>query len=115
MAIQVKELREWLEGLKATDTVSIDEGGIILQQTGNRAHYIEVGGDPTEAEFEEDEDRRVRKTFFTPFDQHAERIGYPFIIIGPVSKDKVDEGIELYVIQFEDGSQIEAWPEEIFE
>jgi len=44
--ILVSELRQWLEGFTAEQTVSIDEGGLILQDTEDRSHYIEVGGMP---------------------------------------------------------------------
>jgi hypothetical protein len=50
MAIEVKELRQWLKGFSEHQTVSIDEGGLILQETGDRSHYLEIGGDPTESE-----------------------------------------------------------------
>lgn len=57
-----------------------------------------------------------RTAFQSPYFQHAERIGQPFDIIRPMPQtkdDKRDTGA-LYLIQFSDKVQIEAWPEEIF-
>lgn len=59
----------------------------------------------------------VKDAFRTGFDQYAERNGQPFAIIGYI--DDVDaehdqESLPMFKIRFEDGEEVEAWPDEIF-
>lgn len=58
----------------------------------------------------------VRPTFRSPYDQHADRNGQPFTLIRSITEpdDKHDEEVlPMHVIRFEDGTEIEAWPEEV--
>lgn len=46
MSIQVKELKEFLDELKDTDCISIDEGGLCLEVNASSSRepaYIEIG------------------------------------------------------------------------
>ena len=57
-----------------------------------------------------------RPTFHTPYEQFADRIGQKFTILREITEpdDTHDaEVLPMYVIRFEDGHEIEAWPEEI--
>ena len=59
---------------------------------------------------------QFRDTFTTPYEQYATREGHPFKVRGIV--DEPDEThdaevLPMYVIQFDDGECIEAWPEEV--
>lgn len=48
MAISAKELKQWINSLPDGTSVGIDEGGLILQVSGNPEVYLEVGGLPEE-------------------------------------------------------------------
>ena len=54
--------------------------------------------------------------FDSPFDQYDHLKGKPFRLVGmaapPVSED--EEDTLLFVIEFEDGLRIHAWPFEVF-
>ena len=54
-------------------------------------------------------------TFAAKFDQHAERNGQQFTVLGALNPSTFDEAEcgEMFVIRFADGVQIEAWPEEV--
>lgn len=59
----------------------------------------------------------IKEAFHTGFEQHSERNGQPFTIIGYI--DQVDDGhdaesLPMFKIRFEDGEEIEAWPYELF-
>lgn len=54
-------------------------------------------------------------TFAARFDQHADRNGQTFTLIGtvdPGAYDKAECG-EMFVVRFADGVEIHAWPEEV--
>ena len=54
-------------------------------------------------------------TFTAKYDQHAERNGQTFTVLGavdPKTYDADDCG-PMYSIRFADGAEIEAWPEEV--
>lgn len=56
-----------------------------------------------------------RKTFTSPYDQYADRRGQHFTVVGkvdPASYDYDECGI-MYHIRFDDGTEIQAWPEEV--
>jgi hypothetical protein len=54
-------------------------------------------------------------TFHSPYDQYAERIGQRATVLGMVPHKDFDyaECGPMYRIRFEDGGEIEAWPEEV--
>jgi hypothetical protein len=54
-------------------------------------------------------------TFAAKYDQHAERNGQTFTVLGAVdpSTYDADECGEMFTIRFADGVQIDAWPEEV--
>lgn len=54
-------------------------------------------------------------TFAAKYDQHAERNGQTFTVLGAVDPSTYDnaECGEMFFIRFADGVQIEAWPEEV--
>lgn len=56
-----------------------------------------------------------RQTFTTPYNQYADREGQAFQVVGTVNPDTYDfdECGIMYRIRFEDGVEIEAWPEEV--
>lgn len=57
------------------------------------------------------------KTFWTPYTQYKDKIGQSFEVIGkkdPSTYD-YDEVGDMWLIRLEDGSEIEAYPEEIIE
>ena len=57
-----------------------------------------------------------RETFVTPFEQHADRRGQAFDIIGKITEPDATHDAEvlpMYRIRFADGTEIEAWPEEV--
>lgn len=53
--------------------------------------------------------------FTSPYDQHADRIGQLATVISQVDPKTYDydECGPLYLVRFADGTEIEAWPEEI--
>lgn len=61
-----------------------------------------------------------RETFDSPYQEYADRVGQPFELVGEVDPsepghehDPEEVGV-LYRIRFEDGTEIDAWPEEVF-
>lgn len=54
-------------------------------------------------------------TFIAKYDQHAERNGQTFTVLGAVDPKTYDatECGEMFSIRFADGVQIDAWPEEV--
>ena len=54
-------------------------------------------------------------TFASKYDQHAERDGQAFTVLGVVDPSTYDaaECGEMFSIRFADGVQIVAWPEEV--
>lgn len=59
-----------------------------------------------------------KKLFFqSPYDQYAERNGQPFEILYEIKGDpNIDpECLPMYKIKFQDGTEMEVWPEEIFD
>ncbi|WP_152346618.1 hypothetical protein [Brevibacterium sp. CFH 10365] len=58
----------------------------------------------------------MRATFESPYDEYAERNGQSFTHVREISEpdDAHDpEVLPMHVIRFDDGVEIEAWPEEI--
>jgi len=53
MAMQVSEIREWLDTLNDDDLVGVDDGGLCLRVVDNSAPYLEIGGMPDEEEDEQ--------------------------------------------------------------
>lgn len=58
-----------------------------------------------------------RTTFTTPYDQFAERRYEPFtvltVITEPIPYVYDEEVLPMYRIRFMDGTEIDAWPEEV--
>ena len=50
MAMQVTEIREWLNALNDGDYVGVNDGGLCLEVDGNKEIYLEIGGIPEETE-----------------------------------------------------------------
>jgi len=60
----------------------------------------------------------IRKTFTTPYEQHADRVGQPFTVKRKITKPEKDydaDALPMYEITFSDGVTIPAWPEEVEE
>lgn len=58
----------------------------------------------------------IRTTFTTPFDQHKDREGEPFTLVCVIDQPDQTHDAEvlpMYLIRFADGTEIEAWPEEV--
>ena len=60
-------------------------------------------------------DWKLKEVFWTPYEQYKEHNGKRFEIIGEVTEG-IDEEIkgELFNIRLEDGTEIQAWFEEIY-
>jgi len=57
-------------------------------------------------------------TFRTPYTQHADRDGQWCEVLRVISEPDENhdaEALPMYAIRFEDGTEIEAWPEELHE
>ena len=57
-----------------------------------------------------------RTTFWSPYEQHRDRVGQPFTVLGlkqPGADFDPQEVGEMYQIRFRDGTVIDAWPEEV--
>lgn len=55
-------------------------------------------------------------TFWTPFDEYAEKIGQRFDVIRRVGEEDCDLcALPQWHIMLEDGTEIDAYPEEIYE
>jgi hypothetical protein len=60
----------------------------------------------------------LRERFTTPFAQHANRNGQPFVVLRVISTPDATHDAEVlpqYRIRFPDNTEIDAWPEEIIE
>lgn len=64
----------------------------------------------------------LRSTFQTPWSDYPERVGQTFTVVReittpeehPDGPDNVDpEVLPMYLIRFEDGVEVIAWPEEV--
>jgi hypothetical protein len=59
---------------------------------------------------------RFRSTFTTPFAQHTDREGQPFVVLAIIDRpdsDHAAEALPAYRIRFEDGVEVTARPEEV--
>jgi hypothetical protein len=57
-----------------------------------------------------------RDKFTTPYGQHASREGDHFTLVSVIDTPDAEHDAEvlpMYLIEFEDGERIEAWPEEV--
>jgi hypothetical protein len=55
-------------------------------------------------------------TFQTPYDQHADRNGQSYTFVRSITEPDESHDTEvlpMHVIRFADGTEIEAWPEEV--
>ncbi len=58
----------------------------------------------------------IRATFTTPYTQHASRKGQRFEVVRQITEPDAThdaEALPMYVIRFDDGAEIEAFPEEV--
>lgn len=63
-------------------------------------------------------EKGLRTIFRTPFEQHSAHDGQPCEVVRAITEpdDRHDsECLPMFVIRFDDGTEIEAWPEEINE
>lgn len=59
-----------------------------------------------------------RETFWTPYSQYEARAGQAFDVVRVITEADAthdDEVLPMYVIRFTDGTEIEAWPEEVLD
>lgn len=84
----------------------IGEAGAVLNQSGVRRILSNYIDHPASGK---------TGTFAAKYDQHAERNGQTFTVLGAVdpSTHDADECGEMFTIRFADGVQIDAWPEEV--
>ena len=84
----------------------IGEAGAVLNQSGVRRILSNYIDHPASGK---------TGTFAAKYDQHAERNGQTFTVLGAVdpSTYDADECGEMFTIRFADGVQIDAWPEEV--
>lgn len=57
-----------------------------------------------------------RETFTTPYEQYAEHEGQPFRLIRAITKPGPEfdaVSLPMYEVEFEGGTHIHAWPEEV--
>lgn len=64
------------------------------------------------------EDGVYRRYFTTPYDENRERVGQPFIVLKQIQKlkmatDEEDGEDDMYLIQFEDGKEVQAFGHEV--
>lgn len=61
---------------------------------------------------------KLRKTFWSPYDEMKEHIGKKFTLLRSLTKEEIGdpecEG-EMFKIRLEDGEEITAWFEEIYD
>jgi len=64
----------------------------------------------------ERENYKLRESFWTPYEQYQEHNGKNFEVLGEVTEG-IDEEIkgDLFKIRLEDGTEIQAWSEEIYQ
>lgn len=58
-----------------------------------------------------------RKIFWSPYQEFAERVGESFELVKVLPGEAEDcdgEPYDMYRIKFQDGTEITAWPEEVF-
>ena len=56
------------------------------------------------------------KKFHSPYNQYRDRNGQSFEVLEPIMNDQKDVEVgSMYKIKFQDGVEIDAWPEEIIE
>jgi hypothetical protein len=93
------------ESLKAK--MWINEDGMVVVEYPNNVCRLESGEliKPT-----------IATTFWTPYTDHEDKIGKEFLWITEKKKDTYDyeEVGDIYIIEFDGGVLIEAFPEEIF-
>jgi hypothetical protein len=61
---------------------------------------------------------KLKEAFDSPYDQFKDKNGQQFKLIKTITEPDFEHDIgslPMYIIEFEDGEEIEAWPEEIFE
>jgi len=54
MAISALELKRWINSIPNSTSIGIDDGGLILQVSGNPKVYLEVGGLPEDGDSTKD-------------------------------------------------------------
>ena len=62
------------------------------------------------------QDYQLKEVFDTPYEQYQEHNGKKFKVLGEVTEG-IDEEIkgDLFKIRLEDGTEIRAWSEEIYQ
>lgn len=59
---------------------------------------------------------QFRTHFASPYDQYRDRVGQAFTHVRTIDQPDAthdEEVLPMHVIRFEDGTEIEAWPEEV--
>lgn len=60
-------------------------------------------------------DVKQRAKFWTPYDQYRDRMGQRFTILRELTDQEKDPEVgRMYKIRFADGTEIDAWPEELY-
>lgn len=94
-----------LDGLSSgLESITITEASLSPL---TQPHLFEVDGVVLE---------EIRETFTTPYEQHRDREGQPFTALRKITEADATHDMEvlpMYVIRFEDGTVIDAWPEEV--
>ena len=96
-----------------------DENSVIIDWQ----YTVDVDKAPTAISSDEPEEgelfKRIRRRFFTtPFAQTRKYRGRSFEIVRELTDKEIGDKEEVgpvFLIKFDDGTEIQAWPEEIFE
>lgn len=101
---------------------------VVAQKTPRTGQIMRIacmayaGGNPSHELEKAREDGAVMSTFHSPYQQYQTRVGESFTIIRKITKRNATaadrlvfdrEVLPVYLIRFEDGVEITAWPEEV--
>lgn len=58
--------------------------------------------------------KKFKEVFDSPYEQYIDKVGQKFKVLRNLTDEERDPEVgTMYEIQFEDGTIIEAWPEEV--
>lgn len=117
-------VRVWSTVLKAgveeSDAMKEIAGRLGLERARQIAHraldrHMDAGAEPV-GEAAAEAPTAFRAAFQTPHEQHRDRNGQPFTLVRKIEEPDATHDAEvlpMYVVRFDDGVEIEAWPDEV--